>query len=153
NDNLSALAVAVELARRVSRRQPRLGYRVLFLPGTIGALAWLARDGANLTRIRHGLVLSCLGDPGPLTYKRSRQSDAPVDRAAARVLGERGLSARVRGFTPWGYAERQYCSPGFDLPVGCLTRSPNGEYPEYHSSADNLDLVTPSALADSLTAL
>ncbi len=147
NDNLSALAVAVELAKRVSEAPPRLSYRFLFLPGTIGAVAWLARNETGLARIRHGLVLSCLGDPGPLTYKQSRRGDAPIDRAAARVLD------RVRPFTPWGYAERQFCSPGFDLPVGCLTRTPNGEYPEYHTSADNLDLVTPSALADSLAAL
>jgi aminopeptidase-like protein len=149
NDNLSALAVAVALAQRVSTAEPALSCRFLFLPGTIGPLVWLSRNLTSLDRIKHGLVLACLGDPGPLTYQRSRRGNAVIDRAATRVLG----AARVRDFAPNGYDERQYCSPGFDLPVGRLTRSPNGEYPEYHSSADNLDLVTPEALADSLGAL
>jgi len=149
NDNLSALAVAIELARRAMSEPRALSYRFLFLPGTIGSIAWLARNEADLGRIKHGLVLSCLGNRGPVTYKRSRRGDASVDRAAAHVLGEAGLGTRVRAFVPYGYDERQYCSPGFDLPVGCLTRTPNGEFPEYHTSADNLDLVAPRPLADS----
>lgn len=150
NDNLSALAVAVETARRIGRESHRLSYRFLFIPGTIGSIAWLARNEAHLSRVRHGLVLSCLGDAGPLTYKRSRRGDAAIDRAAAELMAERGLADRVRRFVPYGYDERQYCSPGFDLPVGCLTRTPHGEYPEYHTSADDLGLVTPAALLDSL---
>jgi len=153
NDNLSGLAVAVELARRLRARTRALSYRFLFVPGTIGALAWLARNEAGLDRIKHGLVLSCLGDRGPLTYKRSRRGNAAIDRAAAHLLRQAGLHSRVRDFVPYGYDERQYCSPGFNLPVGCLTRTPNGEFPEYHTSADNLDLVTPAALADSCAAL
>ncbi len=153
NDNLSALAVAVELARRAMSERRALSYRFLFLPGTIGSIAWLARNEADLGRIKHGLVLSCLGDRGPVTYKRSRRGDAPVDRAAAHVLGHAGLGNRMRDFVPYGYDERQYCSPGFDLPVGCLTRTPNGEFPEYHTSADNLDLVAPGPLTDSYETL
>lgn len=153
NDNLSALAVAVELAKRAASEPRALSYRFLFIPGTIGSIAWLARNEAGLGRIKHGLVLSCLGDPGPVTYKRSRRGNAPIDRAAAHVLGHAGMGGRVREFVPYGYDERQYCSPGFDLPVGCFTRSPNGEFPEYHTSADNLDLVTPRSLADSYATL
>ena len=150
NDNLSALAVAIEAARHLHGTPHRLSYRFLFLPGTIGAITWLARNESGLARIKHGLVLSCLGDPGPLTYKRSRRGNAPVDRAVARGLAARGLAARVRPFAPIGYDERQYGSPGFDLPVGCLTRTPNGEYPEYHTSADDLGFVDRAALQDSL---
>ncbi|HEX7023336.1 MAG TPA: DUF4910 domain-containing protein, partial [Gemmatimonadales bacterium] len=124
NDNLSALAVAVEAARWVMSESRGLSYRFLFIPGTIGSIAWLAHNEAGLGRIRHGLVLSCLGDPGPMTYKRSRRGNAVIDRAAAHVLGSTGLGERVRTFVPYGYDERQYCSPGFDLPVGCLTRTP-----------------------------
>ncbi|HXW97067.1 MAG TPA: DUF4910 domain-containing protein, partial [Gemmatimonadales bacterium] len=88
-------------------------------------------------------------DAGPSTYKRSRRGDALVDRAAEHVLSHGGAHA-VLDFIPYGYDERQYCSPGFDLPVGCLTRTPNGRFPEYHTSADNLGFVRPDALEDSL---
>lgn len=153
NDNLSGVAVAVELARR-ARLAPRpLSYRFLFIPGTIGSITWLARNEAEVGRIKHGLVLSCVGDRGPVSYKRSRRGDATIDRAAAHVLRESGLGSRVRDFVPYGYDERQYCSPGFDLPVGCFTRTPNGEFPEYHTSADNLAFVTPESLAGSYATL
>jgi aminopeptidase-like protein len=153
NDNLSALAVATELARQVLAEPRALSYRFIFLPGTIGSIAWLARNEADLGRIKHGLVLSCLGDSGPVTYKRSRRGNAAIDRAASHVLSHAGQGGRVREFLPYGYDERQYCSPGFDLPVGCFTRTPNGEFPEYHTSADNLDLVAPGPLADSYATL
>lgn len=152
NDNLSGIVVAARLARRVAAAPRRFGYRFLFLPGTLGAITWLARNEDRTDRIRHGLVLSNLGDPADLTYKRSRRGDAAVDRAAEHVLAHRPGDAGVVPFEPYGYDERQYCSPAFDLPVGCLSRSRWGEYPEYHTSADDLDLVTPEALADSLDA-
>ena len=154
NDNLSGIAVAVALARALAARSARrFTYRFLFIPGTIGSITWLATHRDVIPRIRHGLVLSCLGDAGGFTYKRSRRGDAPVDRAVAHVLRHGGAPHRLRDFVPYGYDERQYCSPGFDLPVGCLTRTPNGEYPEYHTSADNLDLVRPDALEASRSVL
>jgi aminopeptidase-like protein len=124
NDNLSGIAVATELARRLAGRGRRLSYRFLFIPGTIGSIVWLSRSAEILPRIRHGLVLSCLGDPAPFTYKQSRRGAAPIDRMAAHVLGRH--RGRIRPWVPWGYDERQYGSPGFDLPVGALMRSPNG---------------------------
>ncbi len=150
NDNLSGMAVAAFLAKRLSEQPRRHTFRFLFIPGTIGSITWLALHEREVRRIRHGLVLSCLGDPGPLTYKRSRGGTAPIDRATAYVLREQGART-VRDFLPYGYDERQYCSPGFDLPVGCLTRTPNGEFPEYHTSADNLDFVRSESLEDSLS--
>lgn len=152
NDNLSGLAVALETARALaSQPRRRLGYRFLFIPGTIGAITWLHFNRDAPERIRHGLVLSCVGDAGKPTYKRSRREDAPIDRIVARVLRDAGHGEdRLLPFIPYGYDERQYCSPGFNLPVGCLMRSPNGTFPEYHTSADNLDFVRPEALADSL---
>jgi aminopeptidase-like protein len=93
-----------------------------------------------------------VGDAGSLQYKRSRQGNAEIDRAVIKAQRVRGKDLQVRDFSPYGYDERQYCSPGFNLPVGSLTRSPHGTFPQYHTSADNLDFVRPEALADSLAA-
>jgi aminopeptidase-like protein len=152
NDNLSGLAVTATLAAAIAREKRRHSYRFVWAPGTIGSICWLSRNEHNVRRIAHGLVLALVGDRGPLTYKRSRRGDAMVDRAAEHVLKLHSDSARVFDFSPYGYDERQFCSPGFDLPVGRLTRTPNGEYPEYHSSADDLGFVAPEALLDSYVA-
>ena len=151
NDNLSGIAIAAALGQRLRQVPLRYSYRILFLPGTIGPLVWLSRNEGAIPRIRHGLVLVGLGDRGRLTYKKSRRGDAAVDRAVAHVLRHAGDHA-VEDFSPYGYGERQYCAPGFDLPVGRLSRTPHGQFPEYHTSADDLDFVDPGQLARSLTA-
>jgi aminopeptidase-like protein len=151
NDNLSGLSVAVELAQRLAEREHRLTYRFLFAPGTIGSLTWLSRNAETLPRLRHVLVLTGLGGGGPLVYKRSRRGDGPLDRAATHVVGRRG--GRVVDYSPYGYDERQFNALGFDLPAGRLTRTPHGEYPEYHTSADDLGFVTDAELRESLTAI
>jgi aminopeptidase-like protein len=153
NDNLSGIAVAIELAKVLSARRRRFAYRLVFIPGTIGAITWLHCNRDSLARIGHGLVLSCLGDDGPPTYKQSRRGDAAIDRYAQYVLRQVGHGNRILPFVPYGYDERQYCSPGFNLPVGCLMRSPNGTFPEYHTSADDLSLLRPESLAHSLELL
>ena len=153
NDNLTGMAVAALLARELQGRELELSWRFVFGPGTIGSLAWLAANEGRLSDIAHGLVIGLLGDPGPLTYKASRRGDAVVDRAARRVLADAFPGARRVDFEPYGYDERQFCSPGFNLPFGRLTRSPNGTYPEYHTSADNPELVGAEYLAESMTAL
>ena len=153
NDNLSGIAVATMLACHLQTLRRRHSYRFLFIPGTIGSLTWLARNEDKVGRIVHGLVLSCLGDAGGMTYKQSRRGNAAIDRIVAHVLRNDEVPHRITPFVPYGYDERQYCSPGFDLPVGCLMRTPNGEYPEYHSSADNLSLLRPESLAHSLAVL
>ena len=150
NDNLSGLTVAVSLAKLLSGVSRRYSYRFLFIPGTIGAITWLARNENAAAQVKHGLVLACLGDRGSITYKRSRRGQTGIDRIVEHVLSRSGSRYDIRDFTPYGYDERQYCSPAFNLPVGVLSRTPYGEFPEYHTSADNLDLVTPAALADSL---
>ena len=152
NDNLSGLALLTALARLLAAASRRYSYRFLFVPGTIGSITWLARNEAAVSRIRHGLVAACVGDAGPITYKKSRRGNAEIDRAAAHVLRESGRPHSIVDFTPYGYDERQYGSPGFDLAVGSLTRTPHGRYPEYHTSADDLSFVRPEALADSLSA-
>jgi aminopeptidase-like protein len=153
NDNLSGIVVAMELARQRMHSDPRLSCRFLFIPGTIGSLTWLSRNEALLPRIHHGLVLTCLGDQGAFHYKRSRRGDAAIDRAVSHVLRQRGLSHTVLPFTPFGYDERQYCSPAYDLPVGCLMRSPNGTFPEYHTSADDLSFITAPKLGEAVDIL
>jgi aminopeptidase-like protein len=151
NDNLSGIAVASRLARLLGQAaRPRYSYRFLFIPGTIGSITWLARNQDNLGRIRHGLVLSGVGDPGGFTYKRSRRGDTEIDRAVAHVLGRSGRDHQLLDFSPYGYDERQYCSPGFNLPVGRLGRTPFATYPQYHTSADDLDFVGPAQLQESL---
>jgi aminopeptidase-like protein len=152
NDNLSGIAVATALAIRQEQRKRRLGYRFLFIPATVGAIAWLARNEPSLDRIKHGLVLTCLGDPGPFHYKQSR-SGAVIDRAVAHVLRHSGQEHAIIPFNPYGYDERQFCSPTFDLPVGCLMRAVHGTFPEYHTSADNLHFVKPEALDQSYAML
>jgi aminopeptidase-like protein len=150
NDNLSGVALAVALAKHLKARRNRYSYRFVFVPASIGPIVWLAENPNASTAIRHGLVLACVGDAGNVTYKRSQQGNAEVDRAAAHVLKLSGAPHRIDDFVPYGYDERQYCSPGFDLPVGRLTRTPNGEFPEYHTSADDPEFVKPESLADSL---
>ncbi len=151
NDNLSGLAVATFLAERLLSRNLRYSYRFLFAPGTIGAITWLAQNNETTKRIRHGLVLTCIGDRNSFHYKKSRQDNAEIDRSVAHILKHSDPSAKILPFSPYGYDERQYCSPGFNLAVGCLMRSVWGTFPEYHTSADNLDFLSPDSLAGSLS--
>jgi aminopeptidase-like protein len=149
NDNLSGVVVAAFLADFLAKRDLRYSYRILFLPGTIGAITWLARNAEAVSRIRHGLVLAALGNDCEFHYKKSRRGDAEIDRAAALAFRDATHAAQILEFSPYGFDERQYCSPGFNLPVGCLTR-PAGGFPENHTSADNLDFTPPEKLAEAL---
>jgi aminopeptidase-like protein len=153
NDNLSGVALLTEIGRALAA-QPRLRYtyRLLWSPGTIGAITWLARNRDTVDRVRHGLVVSCVGDPGPFTYKRSRRGDAEIDQIVAHVL-RADPANRVRDWSPYGGDERQFCSPGFDLPVGAFSRTPADAFREYHSSADDLDFVRPAYLGESFATL
>lgn len=149
NDNCSGLAVLTLLAASLHGRKTRYNYRFLFAPGTIGAITWLARNEEKLSRISHGLVVSCIGDGGGPTYKRSRRGDAAIDRIMETVVRTDGRPGKIVDFNPYGYDERQYCSPGFNLPVGMLQRSPFGSFSQYHTSADDLDFIRPQHLASS----
>lgn len=149
NENCSSLALLTHLAAQMQPLQTHYSYRFLFAPSTIGSITWLARNEHRIPHIRHGLVLSCLGDGAAPTYKKSRQGDAEIDRAARHVLKAFDDDAEVIDFFPYGYDERQFCSPGFNLPIGLLQRSMFGEFPEYHTSADNLDFIRPEHLASS----
>ncbi|MGH7232564.1 MAG: DUF4910 domain-containing protein [Nitrospiraceae bacterium] len=149
NDNLSGVALATFLAELLSSRSLRYSYRFLFIPGTIGSITWLASNEKQIDKIKHGLVLTGVGDAGAFTYKKSRRGDTEIDNAMIHVLKHSNKEHNVIDFFPYGYDERQYCSPGFNLPVGCFMRSTHGCYAEYHTSADNLGFVQPEHLAES----
>jgi aminopeptidase-like protein len=149
NDNCSGIALLTHLAKRMASCKTRYSYRFLFAPGTIGAITWLAQNENSCQRIKHGLVVSMLGDGGGPTYKKSRRGDSLIDRAMIHTLHHSGAAPAILDFSPYGYDERQYCSPGFNLPVGLFQRSKFGAIPEYHTSADNLDFVAPKHLARS----
>jgi aminopeptidase-like protein len=151
NDNLSGMVLLAFLAKHLGTKKLRYSYRFLFAPGTIGAISWLSLNEARTSKIKHGLVAACVGDPGYFRYKKSRRGDADIDKAVLHVLKRSGQEYEVFDFTPYDYDERQYCSPGFNLPIGSLTRTPHDRYPENHTSADNLDLVRPEYLADSFS--
>jgi len=150
NDNLSGICVTTFLAHWLLQRKNRYSYRFIFIPGTIGAITWLSINDMKVSRIKHGLVAALLGMEGKYHYKKSRRGDTEVDRVVEAVLSRSGQPFDITEFIPYGYDERQFCSPGFNLPVGSLTRTPYGQYPEYHTSADNLQFVTPAALESSL---
>jgi aminopeptidase-like protein len=141
NDNLSGISIATLLAKELSSLSLRYSYRFLFIPGTIGSITWLALHEQSAFNIKHGLVTTLLGNQGNFTYKRSRRGNAEIDKVVEFVLTNTGKEHTIIDFFPYGYDERQYCSPGFNLPVGCLMRTPHGQFPEYHTSADNLDFV------------
>lgn len=153
NDNLSGIANAVCLAEHLQTITPRYSYRFLFAPGTIGAIAWLALNEAKLSKVVGGLTLANLGDSGAFNYKRSRHGNALIDQVVEHVFASGQDSFAIQDFSPYGYDERQYGSPGINLPIGCLTRSVYGTFPEYHTSDDNLDFVTPKALGQSFAKL
>jgi aminopeptidase-like protein len=149
NDNLSGIALAAFLAKTLGSKKCRYSYRFLFIPGTIGSITWLASHESQASNIKHGLVITGVGDPGAVTYKKSRQGNAEIDRAFTHILQSSGKDHSTIDFFPYGYDERQYCSPGFNLPVGSFMRTPHGQYPEYHTSGDNLTFVQPQFLEES----
>jgi len=151
NDNLSGIALVAFLAKYLRSLPRRYSYRFLFIPGTIGSITWLCLNEPQVTNIKHGFVVAGVGDAGNFTYKKSRRGDAEIDRIFSHVLKHSGSDYAIIDFFPYGYDERQFCSPAFNSPVGCVMRTPHGQYPEYHTSADNLDFVHPSALRDSFT--
>lgn len=152
NDNTSGMAVLTEVGLRLlaTAGTRRVNVRLVFAPGSLGAITWLATHRDVVPRVTNGLVLTGLGNDGPFHYKRSRRGDTQTDRVAETLLAERGagLATQVLDFSPYGYDERQFCSPGFDLAVGRLTRGLHGEYPEYHTSLDDLSFIAPDRLRE-----
>jgi aminopeptidase-like protein len=149
NDNLSGIVVASQLAAFLSQRETHHTYRIVFAPATIGSISWLALNQQQVENVRHGLVLAMLGDSRPFHYHPTHSGAACVDRAAAVVFRDFYSDATVLRYSPWGFDERQFNSPGIRLPVGRLGRALSGQFPEEHTSADSLGLMSAAALADS----
>ena len=151
NDNLSGIVMNTFLAKYLCDRALRYSYRFLFIPGTIGSITWLSLNKNSCFKVKHGLVVNCVGDAGKFIYKRTRQGNFEIDHAVINILKNSNYDSEIIDFFPYGYDERQFCSPGFNLPVGCLSRSTHGCYPEYHTSADNFDVVKSLNLSDSFS--
>jgi len=151
NDNLSGVSLVTFLAKILSKISLEYSYRFLFIPETIGAITWLSINEKNISRIKHGLVVTCVGDIGNLTYKKSRKGDAEIDKISANILKNSGDDYTILDFFPSGSDERQFCSPGFDLPVGSLMRTMYGKFKEYHTSDDDLEFVNPKSLEDTFS--
>ncbi len=152
NNELSGPLVAAFLYRRLAAQpQRRLTFRFAFLAETIGAIAYLAKRGNHFKeRLVGGLVATCVGMDVPVLYKRSAAGNTVIDKAAEQILRERGDAHEISNFYPWGSDERQYCSPGFDLPVGCMLRGRFFDRPEYHTSLDNRDLISFETLSETV---
>ncbi len=151
NDNLSGIVLLTMLAKYLQSFKNNYSIRFLFIPETIGAITWLNNNEGSITKIKHGLVATCLGDSGSLTYKRTRNGNDEIDKTVENILKKSNVEFRVLDFFPWGSDERQFCSPGFNLSVGSLLRSIYGSngFPEYHTSGDNLNFMSVKSLAES----
>jgi aminopeptidase-like protein len=149
NDNLSGVVLTSLLAKYLSNLQLNYSYRFLFIPETIGAIAWLSSNQNLTSIIKHGLVVTCVGDSGISTYKKSRMGDAEIDKVVENMLKNSGNNYKIINFFPSGSDERQFSSPGFNLPFGSLMRTMYGQFSEYHTSADNLQFIKKDSLIDS----
>ena len=149
NDNLSGTAIITALAKYLKKFELNYSLRFLFVPETIGAITWLFLNQKNVHKIKHGLVLTCIGDSGNFSYKKSRIGDSEIDNTVEEILKKTENKFDLLDFYPWGSDERQYCSPGFNLPVGTLMRSVPTKYKEYHTSSDNLEFMNKKSLQKS----
>ena len=149
NDNLSGVSLLTFLAKTLIDKKTKYSYRFLFIPETIGAISWLAKNENNVHKMKYGVVATCVGDSGQLTYKKTKQGNTLIDKIVEKILVDSRDSYEIVDFFPTGSDERQFSSPGFNIPVGSLVRTLYGKFPEYHTSADNMDFMNSKSLQDS----
>lgn len=152
NNELSGPLVTAFIYRELKKlKNRRYTYRFIFVPETIGVITYLSIHGKQIKeKLAAGYVITCIGDKGNFTYKKSRRGNSLADRAAELVLSQNENNYVIEDFFPTGSDERQYCSPGFNLPVGSLMRTRYGKYKEYHTSADNRDFISFEAMEHSV---
>lgn len=146
NDNASGTAVLATVARHLAAHPPPVPVTCLFLPGGIGSIAWLS----DHTPPEVMLSLGCVGDPAPLAFKATKTGDTTLDRAVRVAARDGGIELGHYPWSPYGFDDRNFSSPGIDVPAGSLSRSPHGGYPEYHTSDDNLDLMEAGRLGETV---
>jgi aminopeptidase-like protein len=150
NNELSGPCVATYLAKWLSEKARRYSYRIVFIPETIGSIAYLSKNlDVMKKRVIAGFNISCVGDGGPFSYVPSRSGNSLADKVAMNVLHFYASDHKKYTYLDRGSDERQYCAPGVDLPLCCICRSKYGEYPEYHTSKDDLSFISPEGLAGS----
>jgi len=151
NDNLSGIITSTLLAKSIlDSGKPQYSWRFVFIPETIGAIAYLYHNEDNIEGVKGGFVVSCCGGQGPLGYKESFLGDSLVDRAVRLAFRDRSIEAIRYPFSPLGSDERQYSSPGFRIPISTICKDKYYEYPEYHTSLDNLSFVNGEQILESL---
>ena len=152
NNELSGPLVSAFLFQRLKeRKKPKYTYRFIFAPETIGSIYSLFLNGNHWKNtLKAGFIINCIGDNGRFTYKKSRIGNSLPDRVALSILSQTENEYNVFDFFPGGSDERQYCSPGFNLPVGSLMRTMYGEYPEYHTSGDDKSFISFEAMEKSV---
>lgn len=150
NDNLSGVVLSTFLAKELMKRDRYMSYRFLFIPETLGSIVWLSRNEDMVHNIKYGLVATCTGDDGPVTYKMAKSDDALINEIVVKSLQDSRVPYILQDFYPWGSDDRQYSSPGFDMPVGSLMRTPYRYFPEYHTSLDDLNFVSADNISDSV---
>jgi aminopeptidase-like protein len=151
NDNLSGIVISAKIAEILSKIDTFFSYRFLFIPETIGAIAWLAKNKDVIKKIKNCLVITCAGDNGPFTYKKTKSGNATIDEIFLGIFKKSRKKTKVKHFFPYGSDERQFSSPGINIPTGVFMRTPYYEFKQYHTADDNLNFVKQTSLNESLS--
>lgn len=150
NNELSGPIIWTFLISHLQQRERRFTYRCYIGPETIGAINYIHSRREELRNVVAGWVLTCIGDNGPFSYLESRLKDSLSNRIGRAVVESQGANHAIHSFLDRGSDERQFCSPGVDLPIGSFMRTKYGLYPEYHTSLDDLSILSPESLNSSL---